>query len=229
VSGVPRFTASERLWHWAFALGYLALLASGLPLTFEGLRGLIRDYTPVIGVRLHLAFAALWLAAPLAVVLLGDRRALARAWRDLVTFAPGDGAWLRSLPRWLAGGARERARIDRAVGRFNAGQKLNAIFTAATAGLLLLTGLALVPLHGSPLVAWCGTPALVHAVAAAHRWLSLVVVVPIAAHVFMAAAFPATRPSLSGMLTGDVDREYAARHHPRWRPAAGARAGDDAA
>ena len=59
---VPRFNATERALHWGFALLYLALLASGLPLMFPGLRGWIRGYTPLVGLRLHLACALLWVS-----------------------------------------------------------------------------------------------------------------------------------------------------------------------
>ena len=52
---------------------------------------------------------------------------------------------------------------------------------------------------------------------AAHRWLTLAVLVPLAGHVFLAALHPATRHALHGMLSGRVDGEWAAAHHPRWR------------
>lgn len=157
------------------------------------------------------------------VVALGDRRALRRTWRELATFGPGDAAWLRRFPRWLVAGVAERVRIDGHVGRFNAGQKLNALFIAATSLLLLVTGLALVPLDGTLLAGRVTGAGSVEMWRRAHRWLALLMLAPLAGHVFLALAFPATRPSLRGMLTGVVDRAWATRHHPRWRsePAAG--------
>ena len=114
-SGSPRvlrFTVTERALHWAFAAGYLALLVSGLPLMLPALRQLIRDYTPAMGVRLHLAAAVLWVVAPLAVIVLGDRRALATASRQLASFSRPDLQWLTSFPRWLGTDAEARARLD---------------------------------------------------------------------------------------------------------------------
>jgi len=102
--GVLRFSVTERALHWAFASGYLLLLASGLPLMVPALRGWIRGYSPLIG--------------------------------EMTTLEPGDGPWLRRFPRWLVATAVERARLDRAVGRFNAGQKINAVFTLVTASLI---------------------------------------------------------------------------------------------
>jgi len=217
-STVPRFTPSERTLHWAFAVLYLSLLGTGLPLLVSGLRLWIRGYTPVIGLRLHLACAALWLLAVLLVILLGDRNTLRRTGRELATFAPTDRRWLRSFPRWLAAGATERRRIDAAVGRFNAGQKVNALFTAITAALLLATGVALVPLEGGVLVHGLTGAGSVEAWRLVHRWLTWLVLLPIAGHIVLAVVFPATRPSLPGMLSGHVDRDWAALHHPHWRP-----------
>lgn len=172
--GVLRFSVTERALHWAFASGYLLLLASGLPLMVPALRGWIRGYSPLVG--------------------------------ELTTLEPGDGPWLRRFPRWLVATAVERARLDRAVGRFNAGQKINAVFTLVTASLLLVTGIALWPFGADGL--W----------RAAHRWLTVLVLIPIAGHIFLAAVHPSTRHALTGMLDGRVDREWAATHHPRWGP-----------
>ena len=35
-------------------------------------------------------------------------------------------------------------------------------------------------------------------------------------HIYLAAVHPSTRPSLSGMFSGRVDREWARHHHPKW-------------
>ena len=213
-----RFSATERLLHWAFALGYLALLASGLPLMIPALRALIRDYTPVVGARLHMAAAVVWVAATLAVVVLGDRRRLVATWRELTRLGRADVAWLLRFPRWLVTGPAERARLDHGVARFNAGQKLNALFTAVTAALLLVTGLALTPVaaDGTTLAALLTGPASVGWWAVTHRWLTVLVLLPVAGHIYLASLHPPTRPSLGGMLDGRVDTAWAATHHPRW-------------
>lgn len=215
---VLRFSATERARHWAFALPYLALLATGLPLLFPELRGWIRGYTPIIGLRLHLAGAFLWVAVTALVVLVGDRATLTRTWNQLRRFDGHDAAWLRSFPRWLIASEAQRARVDHAVERFNAGQKVNALFTVLTSALLLLTGLALIPLPEGILAARVTGPASVPLWQEAHRWLTLVILLPIAGHVALALAFAPTRPALPGILGGRVDRRWAALHHPRWHP-----------
>lgn len=42
---IPRFTATERAFHWGFVAWYLALLASGLPLMLPGLRPWVHGWT----------------------------------------------------------------------------------------------------------------------------------------------------------------------------------------
>lgn len=217
-SNVLRFTGTERALHWGFAAGYLALLATGLLLMLPPLRASIRGYTPVVGLRLHLALAVLWVLATAGVAAVGDRRRLAQTRHDLSRWGREDRLWLRRFPRWLVGGAGERAVIDGAVGRFNAGQKLNAIFTVLTAVGLLVTGLLLWPLGatGLPAAVWLTGPGSVGSWRAAHRWLTLLALAPLAGHVFLAVGHPATRPSLRGILKGHVDRAWAEAHHPRW-------------
>lgn len=136
---------TERTLHWAFAVGYLALLVSGLPLMWPALRGLIRDYTPLMGVRLHLAAALLWMLAPLGVVLLGRRGPLRRTVNELTEFTRHDAAWLARFPQWLVSSREAQARLDQGVGRFNGAQKLDALFVTATSFLLGFSGLMLTP------------------------------------------------------------------------------------
>jgi len=204
--GVLRFTVTERALHWALASGYLLLLASGLPLMIPALQSSIRGYSPVIGERLHLACAIFWVLTLLGALALGDRRRVRSTLGELTRLGGDDWRWLRSFPRWLVTTASERARLDRAVGRFNGGQKLNLIFTMVTASLLLITGIALWPFGAAGL--WRD----------AHRWLTVLVLIPIGGHIYLAAINPSTRHALTGMLDGRVDREWAATHHPRWEP-----------
>ncbi len=102
--------------------------------------------------------------------------------------------------------------------RFNAGQKLFALFTAGTSALLLLTGLALWPLDDrsavlGDFVAGSGS---VRAWRYAHEILVLLIVLPVAWHLVLAVLHPRTRPSLAGMLGGRVDAAWATAEHPRW-------------
>ena len=104
---VRRFTITERTLHWVLALGFLALLASGLVLYLPQLSVLVAR-RPLVK-TLHLYTGIAWLVA-LALVLAVGRRRLIATLRELDRVDEHDRAWLRGRPS--------------SPGRFNAGQKL---------------------------------------------------------------------------------------------------------
>src|SRR5207253_9002078 len=121
---LPRFSRTERTVHWVHASAFLVLLASGLCLYLPrlaelvGRRPLLKD--------IHVYTAVAWLAALALVLLAGDRRRLLATAREIDAFDADDLAWLRlEHPQQ---------------GHFNAGQKLNAILSAALAVLFSVTG-----------------------------------------------------------------------------------------
>ena len=121
---IRRFGRTERTLHWTHAAAFFVLLATGLILWIPDLatavahRRLVKD--------VHLLTAIAWGVAIVLIVVLGDRRALAADWREIERLDRDDRRWLslRKAPQ----------------GRFNAGQKLNAIATAAFAPPLRRVG-----------------------------------------------------------------------------------------
>ena len=111
---IPRFSRTERALHWANALGFLFLLATGLILYLPSLSVLVAR-RPLIK-DMHFWGGVGWISLLVIVVLLGDRRGLLRAAREL-----------------------ERFEHD----RLNVGQKINAILMAAFTILFLASGLLL--------------------------------------------------------------------------------------
>lgn len=212
---VVRFGATERAFHWAFAIPFLGLLLSGLPLSFPVLRSWINGYSPEIGLRLHLVSGAAWILAPALVVVLGDRRALATAGSDLFVIVREEWLWLRQLPLLLAGLPCEMM----GVGRFNAGQKLNGLFVATTSALLAITGAILWIAWQSPGFVSTGEPAG-RAIMGWSQWLhsllTVLILAPLLGHIVLATVHPRTKESLRGMLFGRVDAGWARAHHPRW-------------
>lgn len=194
---VRRFTVSERALHWIVATMFFSLLASG-----AALAGLL----PLSGLQSvayvwHLASGGGLAVGLIGLVFLGDRRTLARTLRDLREFDAGDRRWLRAVARPLLGGPR----IPPA-GRFNAGQKVNYLLVAGLLAVLVLSGLATVI---------AGKRVLVFG---AHQVATIVIACVVAGHLYMALVNRGTRPALRGILTGEVDREWAEQHHPRWTP-----------
>src|SRR5215831_648621 len=114
---LPRFSRTERALHWVHASAFLVLLASGLCLYLPSLAELVGRRPLLKDIHVYTALA--WICALAAVLLAGDRRRLLATAREIDLFDADDLAWLR--------------RRGVAQGRFNAGQKINAIVTAALA------------------------------------------------------------------------------------------------
>ncbi len=193
---VVRFTLTERLLHWIHALAFFVLLGSGLVLYLPllagdvGRRPLIKD--------IHFWTGISWAGAILLVAVLGNRRALIDTAREIDRFDRDD-------RRFLTG------RTNAPQGRFNAGQKVNAILTAAFAALFAVSGFLL----------WYGerdTRFRLPGTVFLHDALMYVSLVLLTGHLYLALIHPTTRHSLRGMTKGDVREDWARKHHAKWVP-----------
>ena len=177
---VLRFTRTERAAHWLLVATLAAILLSGTQMPHHW-----DADQPVVDI--HVGSALLLVAALVATAV------------QLSTTEPGDREWLLGVPDRLRTGAGPPP-----VGRFNAGQKLNArlstlalavLYATGAAQLLVSRGFPQGPLHPLTTVALCAL---------------------VSGHVFMAVFNPGTRHALRGMTLGEVDRAWAEQHHPRW-------------
>ena len=191
---VRRFSPVERLLHWVNAAGFFFLLATGLILYLPRLSMLVSRRQTIQAI--HFWGGVGWLATLAVVIALGGRRLLATA-RELDTFDRDDLRWLRGR------GAPQ--------GRFNAGQKINAILTAAFTILFGVSGLLL----------WFGEQDTRYRFASTvilHDGLMYVSLLLLVGHLYLALIHPATRHALRGMTLGSVSSDWASRHHAKWRP-----------
>jgi formate dehydrogenase subunit gamma len=148
----------------------------------------------VLMVRIHV-YAGLALPLP---AILGWLSAAYRAdLRELNRFHAVDGQWLRS-------GDRRSGRL--AVGKFNAGQKLNAAFVAGAIVVQLASGVIMQYGRHWPLYLRSGATF-------AHDWVATAVFVLIAGHLYFAYRDPDAR---RGMRTGWVPLAWARREHRGW-------------
>ena len=191
---LTRFTLTERLLHWVHAAAFFVLLGSGLVLYLPSLsraisrRPLIKD--------IHVWTAVSWAGAILVIAVLGNRRALVRTIREIDVFDRDD-------RDFIAG------RLHAPQGRFNAGQKLNAILTAAFAVLFAISGFLL----------WYGerdTRFRLPGSVFLHDTLMYLSVTLLVGHLYLALVHPATRHALRGMTLGTVREDWAAAHHRKW-------------
>ncbi|HLJ01959.1 MAG TPA: cytochrome b/b6 domain-containing protein [Solirubrobacteraceae bacterium] len=190
-----RFTGSERAVHWLTTIAFFSLLLSGL---IVGRRGTFHD----VMYAWHLASAGVLIAGVGLIAAVGNRRALRGTARELGRLDAADRAWLAAVPARLLRGAPEPPS-----GRFNAGQKVNFVLICVLLAALLITGV-------DTIVA--GTQG--NLVFGGHKVVTIAICVLVAGHLYMALVNRSTRHALHGMLTGEVDREWAREQHPRWEP-----------
>lgn len=193
-----RFTRTERAAHWLVAATFAAILLSGtqMPHTWDADQ-------PVLDV--HVGCAALLVAGLALLLWRADGAALFRTGVQLATTEPDDAAWLLGVPARLRTGAPPPP-----VGRFNAGQKLNAALTASFAVLFAVSGVLLWLGERDTRFRFASTVLLHDGL----MWVSLVLVV---GHLYLAVIHPATRHALRGMTLGTVRRDWARQHHAKWR------------
>lgn len=201
---MDRFDATARLLHWSFALAFVACLVSGLLVGVPSLNVMVPRRALLRTV--HLWSAAAMVLAPIGAGVFGHRATL----RELVH----EIAWIHA-DDWRIGRRRERSGGP---GFFNAGQKLFAVTTAAGSVLFAASGAVMWQWTRFP---WRWRQSSI----ALHEALTYFFIVLVAGHLYLTLFHRATRHSVRGMVSGQVDAEWAARHHPRW--VTNRQAGDD--
>ncbi|MER8103792.1 cytochrome b/b6 domain-containing protein [Kitasatospora sp. NPDC094016] len=189
-----RFTRAERWVHRTTAALTGVCLATAACLYLAPLAELVGNRRLVVTVHVWCG-----LALPVPLLLGLASRALRADAARLSRFTPADWAWLRAV--------RRRA-PDRPAGKFNAGQKLYAQWTLGSMLVIVGTGLLMwLPSLAPP--AWRTGATFVH------DWLAAAIAVVVVGHVRLAWRDPQAR---LGMRTGLVERRWAEREHPQWRP-----------
>jgi formate dehydrogenase subunit gamma len=191
---VERFTLTERLLHWVHASAFFVLLGSGLILYIPSLSTTFAD-RPLIK-DIHFLTAVSWAGAMVLIALLGNRRAVRRTIREVDLFDRDD-------RRFLTG------RTGAPQGRFNAGQKVNVIITAAFATLFFVSGMLLWLGERNTAIRLGGTLYL-------HDALMYISVVIVVGHLYLALINRSTRHSLRGITLGTVREDWANAHHVKW-------------
>jgi formate dehydrogenase subunit gamma len=191
---VHRFDGMVRVVHWTVALLLLVAMTTGFVLYVGSL-------SAVVGRRELLRNLHVWsgLAAPLPILvayLAPGRAALRRDVRSLARWSDDDLRWLRSFGR--------RAR-DR-VGKFNGGQKANAVFVAGALPVMVMTGVIMRWYEPFPLDWRTGATFV-------HDWTAIALWIVTAGHIVKSLMEPA---ALRSMISGWMSTRAARAAHPAW-------------
>ena len=178
---------------------FMLLLITGLGMLYFNLmgeQGAPRKFL----VFIHEMIALLFIGGPIIAFLLGDRA----IWRENIKIIGGwswlDIEWLIKKPLSAVSSRFTLPEED----KFNPGQKTWVIYAITTVFLLTITGIIMWA-TGSPIAAL-----VIHTV------LAMFIMAAVSGHIFMAVINPDTRPGLGSILDGEVDAEWAKRHHPLW-------------
>jgi formate dehydrogenase subunit gamma len=192
--------------HWTFGISFLLLLVTGLLLFVPQLKvmpyplgshKLFRD--------LHIALGVVFLYAPLLAATLANWDSVRADVRETLRFGRDDGAWLARFVRFGAGPPAPPAR------KFNAGQKLNSVFSALLWFGFIASGLAM----------WATGFFTFNQRAQAfliHDALVVLSLPLVLGHLYLALIHPSTRTALDGMVSGRVSLVWARKHHGNWQP-----------
>jgi formate dehydrogenase subunit gamma len=200
-SSLERFDLIERAVHWVNAVLFLVLVVTGAALYLQPLAALFGRRAIVEDIHL-----ACGLALPLPVLI-----AVCGKWgRRFRIDIRRLNRWSVADRRWLGRALKGRYPIPRAfvkgLGKFNAGQKLNAAFIAGAGPVMLGTGVIMYWYHPWPL-SWRTGATFVH------DWLALAIGLVIIGHIGMALR---DQDSLGSMVKGSISRGWAEDHAPLW-------------
>lgn len=183
--------------HWANAVLFAILMATASALYVPQISAAVGRRVEVKTIHVY---AGLLLPVPLLIGYLWPRRG--RSFRaDLARI----NRWTAADRRWLRTRGRD-AEARHRVGKFNAGQKLNAAFTGGAIVLMLATGSMMRWPQSFP-VSWRTGATFVH------DWVAIGLFFAITGHVMFAFSDP---DALGGMVKGRVRKSWAGVHHPLW-------------
>jgi formate dehydrogenase subunit gamma len=192
---IERFSTSERVLHWIVTASFFTLLLSGLGLYSR----LFNGYFTFFGggqnaIRVHKIGGAIFFFSSLYMYLNHKK--------DVSTFDQDDREWVDKKGGYLS---RDAAHFN--IGKYNPGQKLFALYIAAATAVLGVTGIFI--WYPTTFPRWIVQVSLL-----THGLMFVGSIMFVIVHVYLATiGNPGT---IDAMLYGDVKRNWAKKHHPKW-------------
>lgn len=200
---VKRFNLGFRISHWVNAAAFFVLYISALPMYTEFFDWLYPVFGGPAGARLVHRIAAVAFMLPLPIMIIFDWKGFSNWAKNIFSWKKHD---LQFFPQFIKEFFGMKAKVPKQ-DFFNAGEKINSWLMIITTIMLICSGLIMwfpqyfaygiilwaYPIHNIGL-------GLAAAVAIGHIYMSLVT----------------AKPSMRGILKGDVSEEYAKDHHGRW-------------
>ena len=192
---VKRFNAFDRVVHWILAIAFFILVISGLGLFAHTFFGYFAFFGgPEQGILAHKIAGVIFLITSVLLF-------LAHA-RETCSFDSDDRRWIRAC-----GGYLKRDSEEIPQGKFNAGQKLFALFSIVASLVLAVTGF----------IIWDPTAfgrGLTQFSLMLHGLFFVLFVMGAVVHIYLATiGNPGTA---DGMLWGYVKRSWAKKHASKW-------------
>ncbi len=203
---VVRFTAAERLAHWVHFGAFTVLLGTGLFVYVPWFQPFATGSAGEASRLAHRIAAVVFIGAPL-IYLVFSPREFFYSLKESFAWGKDDWGWLRNAWNYYTHG---HAGTMPPQGKYNAGQKLNALTQIVTFALFTITGLVM--WFGKGVVA----PTIFMWSVVIHDLSVIATVVLFMLHLYLVAAHPIHRESITSMFEGTVTEEYAQEHHGKW-------------
>ena len=213
---VTRFTGLERGLHFVYLLSFLTLTATGFVLFLPQLQAWAVGPAGQLNRLVHRIAALGLMGASVAYFWFGREQ-----WRDSLRWIL---EWTRADRDWLRPGLRFYWTGDRTgmppQGKFNTGQKANAVVQGACFVVFVVTGLVLWFWGGGP--AWLARSSVI-----LHDVAFLLSFGGFMTHFYLTLIHPHTREHAAAMVDGTIPEEDARVMYPRWYERIRATAGGD--
>jgi len=202
---IPRYSALERYLHWGHTATFILLTITGMVLFFPFLAPLARGEAGQFIRLVHRISAVIFAAVPISYIIFQPRRLLMTL-KEL-RFGRDDIGWLKNaIPYYLLG-----KHVDMPPqGRWNTGEKMNAVILVGGTLLFVLTGALM----------WFGKGVLpvgvFRAAVILHDLTMFATVNMFIIHFYLAVAHPLMWQSLVSMRYGVISESYAREHHAKW-------------